>query len=82
MASLLMGIWGRFAGYLAMAAAVAAALFGVRYRIRKGAREDMENTMRERTIERIQQADGIEQRVDQASDDDIREKLRDNGWLR
>lgn len=81
-ASLLSGIWGKFIGYIVAGLSLLAAIMAWRYKISKGAREQMANEIRERTIERVEHAREVEADVAGTRDDDILDKLRDNGWLR
>ena len=75
-------LWSKTAGTLVMVASLLAALLGVRYSIRKGAKEEMSNEIKERTLERVNTANEVSRDVDGLSDDAILDKLRDNGWLR
>lgn len=75
-------LWGRTATMLVGAASVLMALFGIRYSIRKRAKEEMSNEIRERTIERIEVAHSMERDVDAMSNSDVADELRDHGWIR
>lgn len=75
-------LWSKFTGYLVAAAGLFALLAGIRYKIRSTAREELQNEMRERTLERIEAAREVDDRVDGLGDDDILERLREQGWLR
>lgn len=78
----LVGIWGRVAMMAAGAVSLLVAFLGWRHSIRKGAREEMSNEIKTRTIERIDVARKAERDVDSYSHDDIADSLRNNGWLR
>ena len=75
-------LWGKTAGTVVMVASLLAALLGIRHSIRKGAKEEMSNEIKERTLERVNAANEVSRDVDGLSDDTILDKLRDNGWLR
>ena len=76
------GLWGRFATIIVGAVSLLTALLGLRYKIRKGAQQEMRAEIQERTIERIKVAQEVDADVDGMSDDTILDKLRDNGWVR
>lgn len=80
--SLLGGVWGRVTAVVVALVSVVTALAGVRYRIRKTARDEMAGKMRERTIERIAQAKEVEDEMGRRSDNDIREWLSEHGYFR
>ena len=75
-------IWGKTAAIIVGAISLVVALLGLRHSIRKGAKEEMSNEIKDRTIERIDVSNKTERDVNAMSDDDILDKLRDNGWLR
>lgn len=76
------GLWNKVIGYLVAGLGLAAAMLSWRYKISKGAREKLESQIRERTIERVQEARRVESDSAALGDDAILDKLRDNGWLR
>jgi hypothetical protein len=76
------GLWAYAAKYIVAAAGVLALFAGIRYRIRSKAKAEVETQMRERTLERVEAADAVKKSVDRLPDDEVIEKLRDNGWIR
>jgi len=79
---LLGGLWGKFATLIVGAVALLAAVLRIRYKVRKGAQEEMRAEIQERTLERIKTSQEVDADVDDMSDGDILDKLRDNGWIR
>jgi uncharacterized iron-regulated membrane protein len=75
------GIWGRIVMVLVVLSGIAASLFAIRWRIRRKAQEDMSDEIQKRTLERLENAKCA---VDEFRSDgrDIRDKLRDQGYLR
>ena len=75
-------IWSKFIGYVVAVLGIVAMVLAWRYKISKGAREKLENQIKDRTIERVQHAREVEAELTGVSDDTIIDKLRDNGWIR
>lgn len=80
--SLFGGIWGKVATIVVGAVGLLTAFLGMRYKIRKTAKEEMRTEIQERTLEQIREAEKVSQDVDAMPDGDILDKLRDNGWVR
>lgn len=80
--TILAALWGRVAGLLVMVVTAIAALFGMRYSIRRGARKEMEHEIKEKTLERIKIAREVEDASARMSDDDINEWMRTHGYFR
>lgn len=80
--SLLGGVWGRVIATVVGLVSVFAALAGVRYKIRKGARDEMASKMRERTVERLRQAKDVEDDMGRLDDAGVAEWLSDHGYFR
>ena len=76
------GIWGKFATVIVGAVAVLSMLLRVRYKIRKGAKDEMRAEIQERTIERIREADEADRSIDGLDRDSIIDRLREQGHLR
>lgn len=73
--------WSRLVGLIVGAIGVVVAIFGWRLSIQKGARQKVEAEMQRRTLERIEHAKRVQS--DLPSDGDaIRDRMRDEGWLR
>ena len=79
---LLGGLWGRIAMLAVGVASIAATLLGIRWRIRKTAKEEMSSEIQERTLDRIKDAQDAADDARGIPDGDIRNKLRDKGYLR
>ena len=75
-------LWGRTAGIVVGAVSLLVALLGIRHSIRKNAKDEMSNEIRERTLEQIKRGEEIERKFDGMSDDDILTKLREQGFVR
>ena len=76
------GIWSKFVALIIGAIGLVVGLYGLRYRIRAGARADLEAEMRARTLERLQHARDIEDVGAGMSDGDVFDRLRDKGLIR
>jgi hypothetical protein len=74
-------LWGRTAGIIVGAIGLVAALFRIRYSIRKGAKDEMSAEIQKRTIEQIETARRIEVEPD-LDRDSVLDKLREHGHLR
>ena len=79
--SILAMLWGRTAAIIVGAVGLIAALFGIRYNIRKGAKDEVRAQMQEETMERIRRTRDIEGRGD-LDCDSVLDKLREQGHLR
>lgn len=75
-------LWSKTAAIAVGAVGLLVALLGLRHSIRKGAKEELSNEIKTRTIERVDVARKVERDVDSYSHDDIADSLRNNGWLR
>ena len=75
-------IWGKFATTIIAIAGLVATLFGWRWSIRKGAKEELRNEIQQRTIEQMREANDVSDEVDSMDNDTIIDKLRENGWLK
>ena len=82
MLGLIGGIWGRLATVMVGVAGLVAALFSWRHSIRKSQRQAIENEQQRRTIERLKIKAQVGADVRGMSDDDILDKLRDQGFIR
>ena len=79
--SLFGGIWGKFATGVVAVISVIAAVLGVVWKIKSGAKDEMRAEIQEQTLERIQRTRDIEARGD-LSRPDVLDKLREQGHLR
>ena len=78
--SILAALWGRFAGYAVSAVMAVAAIFGMIWNIKRGAKDEMRAEIQAKTVERIQRARDAVDAI--PADGDVRERLRDKGYLR
>lgn len=79
--SLFGGIWGKFATGVVAVISVIAAVLGVVWKIKSGAKDEMRAEIQEQTLERIQRTRDIEDRGD-LSRPDVLNELREQGNLR
>jgi len=75
-------LWGKTAAIVVGAVSLLAMLLGIRHSIRKGAKEEMSNEIRDRTLEQIAKGEEIEREYAGMSTDDIVERLRKQGMVR
>lgn len=75
-------LWGKTTGLIVGAIAIIAALAGIRYQIRKGARDEMSAEIKDRTIEQIARNEEIDADIDGMSDGDVIASMRKQGYVR
>jgi hypothetical protein len=81
MLGLLGGLWGKVATAIVGIASLIAAMFGWRYSIRKSQRMEIETQQQAKTLERLRIKDEVERNLANVGGD-VRERLRDKGYLR
>ncbi len=82
MIEIVSGLWGKFAGIIVAIIAAIGALFGYRYKVRAGMREQISNEQQARTLERIRDVKRSDANVDGLSIDDVKQRVREHGWSR
>ena len=75
-------LWGKTAAIVVGAVSLLAMLLGIRHSIRKGAKEEMSNEIRERTLEQIAKGDEIDKEIGGLSDGDVIARMRERGEVR
>ena len=81
MLGLLGGLWGKVATAIVGIASLIAAMLGWRYSIRKSQRMEIETQQQAKTLERLRIKDEVERNLANVGGD-VRERLRDKGYLR
>lgn len=80
--SLISGAWARVIALVVGLAAILAAVLSVRASIRRDGKRELSESIQRRTLERIEEARRAQDEADRVPDADIRERLRDMGYLR
>ena len=75
-------LWGKTAAIVVGAVSLLVALLGIRHSIRKGAKEEMSNEIRERTLDQIAKGDEIDKEIGGLSDGDVIARMRERGEVR
>ena len=75
-------LWGKTAAIVVGAVSLLAMLLGIRHSIRKGAKDEMSNEIRERTLEQIARGDEIDKEIAGLSDGDVIARMRKRGEVR
>ena len=75
-------LWGRTAMVIVGLVSLLATLAGIMHSIRKGAKDEMSNEIRERTLEQIAKGDEIDKEIGGLSDGDVIARMRERGEVR
>ena len=75
-------IWGKTASTLVLVVGAVAGLLGLRWHVRGQAKGELREQIQLQTLEAIASGNEAANSVHNASDDDLRQRMRDEGWLK